>query len=277
MTELLEVFTKDRVGYLRFNRPDKLNALAPEMLEGFTAGLTAHEADPDVRVVVVCSTGRAFSTGGDMSGPGRAASAGHRSSYTDWQRQRASLERWLRIWDSPKPVVAAVQGYCLGTATVMAVMCDLTVVADDAVIGWPQLPVGGGLLSPVASWFVGPKKARELAYIAGSRFSAQEAVELGWANHVYPAGELHERAHELATRIANTPSDVLAVKKYALNRTMNLQGFRDAVLSGAEFSAVSHQAPGAEFIAARRAELGMKETIAAVQQGLLAGDYPQAE
>jgi enoyl-CoA hydratase len=276
MTELIEVFTKDYVGYLRLNRPDKLNALNQEMQDGLMAGLTAHENDPTVRVVVICANGRAFSTGGDLSGPGRAATD-HRSAYQDWQRQRASLARWLRIFDSPKPVISAVQGYCLGTATVMAVLCDLTVVADDAVIGWPQLPVGGGLLSPVASWFVGPKKARELSYTAGSRFTAAEAVDLGWANAVVPAAELGDHVHELASRIARTPSDVLTVKKYALNRTMNLQGFREAVLSGAEFSAVSHQAPGAEYIAARRVELGVKDTIAALQEGRFTADYPTGE
>jgi enoyl-CoA hydratase len=273
MSELLEVFVKEHVGYLRFNRPDKLNAMNAEMQDSFVAGLHQHEEDPDVRVVVVCSVGRAFSTGGDLSGPGRAAGT-DRSSYTDWQRQRVSLNRWLTVWDSPMPVVAAVQGHCMGIATILAVLCDVTIVAEDAKIGWPQLPVGGGQLAPIASWFIGPKKARELSYIAGSGFTGAEAVELGWANAVVPTEELLDRAHQMALRIANTPSDVLALKKYALNRTMNLQGFREAVLGAAEFSAISHQAPGADYIAARRVELGVKGTIAAMQAGSFAADYP---
>jgi enoyl-CoA hydratase len=162
----------------------------------------------------------------------------------------------------------------MGIATILAVMCDLTIVADDAKIGWPQLPVGGGQLAPIASWWIGPKKARELSYIAGSRFTGEQAVELGWANSVVPAEELLERAHEMALRIAKTPSDVLALKKYALNRTMNLQGFREAVLGAAEFSAISHQAPGADYIAARRVELGVKDTIKALQDGDFVADYP---
>jgi enoyl-CoA hydratase len=274
MTEFLEVFVKDRVGYLRFNRPDKLNAMNAEMQDGFVAGMHQHEADPDVRVVVVCSAGRAFSTGGDLGGPGRAAAAGQRSAYLDWQRQRGSINRWLTVWDSPKPVIAAVQGHCMGIATILAVLCDITILADDAKIGWPQLPVGGGQLAPIASWFLGPKKARELSFIAGSRIGAAEAVQLGWANSVVPAAELEQAAHDTARRIANTPSDVLALKKYSLNRTMNLQGFREAVLGTAEFSALSHQAPGADYIAARRVELGVKDTITAVQSGEYIDEYP---
>ncbi len=264
----LEVFTRDRVGYLRLNRPDKLNAMNPDMLDALIDGLTAFEAHPRVRVAVVCGAGRAFSSGGDMSGPSRASrSTAQRSAYRDWERSRHNMQRWLRIWDSPLPVIAAVHGYCLGTATLLAGFCDLTVVAEDAVIGWPQLPVGGGLLSPVAVWFVGPKKARELSYLAGSRFSGTEAVALGWANMAVPAGELDARVHDLAMRIARTPADVLAVKKRALNRMLDIQGFRAAVQATAEFSAISHQAPGAEHISAVRGELGMKETIAAFQRG----------
>lgn len=266
--ENLDVFTKDRVGYVRFDRQEVLNALSPAMLEGMIAALGEFESDPDVRVVVICSAGRAFSTGGDLSGPGRAATAPvDRSAYTDWQRSRASMDRWLRIWDSPMPVIAAVQGYCMGTATLLAEFCDITVVAEDAVIGWPQLPVGGGLLAPVASWFIGSKKAREMSYLAGSRFSGTEAVMLGWANMAVPADELMDRAHDLAARIARTPADVLAVKKQALNRTMELRGFRTAVQFGAEFGVISHQAPGAEALSRIRVERGVKDTIAAFRAG----------
>lgn len=272
--ENLNVFTKDRVGYVQFDRPEVLNALAPAMLDGLITALTEFEDDPNIRVMVVCGTERAFSTGGDLSGPGRQEKpAVEKSAYLDWRRSRSSMARWLRIWDSPMPVIAAVQGYCIGTATMLAEFCDLTVVAEDAVIGWPQLPVGGGMLAPVASWFIGSKKARELSYTAGSRFTGTEAVALGWANLAVPADDLMERTHAYASSIARTPSDVLALKKFAINRTLEAQGFRTAVQAGAEFGTISHSAPGAEALGRIRVERGVKETIAAFRAGEIDLEY----
>jgi enoyl-CoA hydratase len=272
--ENLNVFTKDRVGYVQFDRPETLNALSPTMLDGLMTALEEFENDPQIRVLVICAAGRAFSTGGDLSGPGRQAKpANEKSAFTDWQRTRDSLARWLRIWESPMPVVAAVQGYCMGIATMLAEFCDLTVVAEDAIIGWPQLPVGGGQLAPVASWFIGAKKARELSYTAGSRFSGTDAVALGWANLAVPADELMERTHAFASSIARTPSDVLALKKFAINRTLEVQGFRTAVQAGAEFGAISHFAPGAEALGRIRVDQGLKETIAAFRNGEIDLEY----
>ena len=72
-------------------------------------------------------------------------------------------------------MIAAVHGYCMGLATQLAVCCDLTLVAEDAVIGWPSLPLGGGLLLAGELWLIGAKKAKELSYIAGWRLSGAEA------------------------------------------------------------------------------------------------------
>ena len=77
----------------------------------------------------------------------------------------------LAVARCPKPVIAQVHGFCIGVATQMAVCCDITVVSEDAHIGWPAVPLGGGYLSPFSAWLIGPKKAKELSFIAGSRMS----------------------------------------------------------------------------------------------------------
>lgn len=267
---VIEASVQERIGFLKLNRPEKLNAFNAEMHEGLIEGIRAHEADRGVHCIVIFGEGRAFSSGGDMSGPGRAAVPdAHRYAYDDWQNTRASLLRWLIVWDCPKPIVAAVHGYCFGTSTLLAAMSDITVVAEDAKIAWPQLPVGGGMLAPVSQWLIGTKKARELSYMAGSSFSGIEAVALGWANVAVPEAEVLAKATEMARAIARTPSDVLAVKKRALNRAMDIQGFREAVQFGAEFEAVAHHTRGADFLATKRTELGLKETLAAFARGEL--------
>lgn len=260
---LVETSVNGRLGWIVLNRPEKLNALNPELFEGFTAALRELTADERVRCIVIRGEGRAFSVGFDVD---RGAQDLHgqerRKALEDWEGLRGIVDRWLEVWRCPKPVIAAVHGYCMGLATQLAVCCDLTVVADDAVIGWPSLPLGGGLLAPVSLWLIGPKKAKELSYIAGSRLTGAEAAALGWANYAVPADDVVARATELAERVAKTPPDLLKLKKYALNRIMDIQGFSEAVTFGAEWDAIAHDSQGLVEISAKVEELGVKEAIA---------------
>jgi enoyl-CoA hydratase len=259
----VETSVDGRLGWIVLNRPEKLNALNPELFDEFTAALRELVDDDRVRCILIRGEGRAFSVGFDVDRGAQDIRGRDRvKALEDWIGLRAIVDRWLEVWRAPKPVIAAVHGYCMGLATQLAVCCDLTVVADDAVIGWPSLPLGGGLLAPVSLWLIGPKKAKELSYIAGSRMSGAEAAELGWANYSVPAEDVVSRATELAERIAKTPPDLLRLKKYALNRIMDVQGFSEAVTFGAEWDAIAHDSQGLVEISAKVEELGVKEAIA---------------
>jgi enoyl-CoA hydratase len=150
----------------------------------------------------------------------------------------------------------------MGAATQLAVCCDLTVVADDAIIGWPSVPLGGGLLGPVSCWLIGPKKAKELSYIAGSRMTGAEAAALGWANHAVRGDEVEPTALRLAKRIVRTPSDLLTIKKRAINRVMDVQGFSEVFTFGAEYDAIAHDSDGYALVKEKIDELGFKGATA---------------
>lgn len=258
----VETSKDGRVGWITFNRPEKLNALSPEMFAGFREALRSMEADDAVRCVVIRGEGRAFSVGFDVDRDSDYLRESRRLALEDWDHLREIMEHWMAVWRCEKPVIAAVHGYCMGLATQLAVCCDITVVAEDAVIGWPSLPLGGGLLSPVSCWLVGPKKAKELSFIAGSRISGEEAKALGWANYAVPAEVVVERAAELATKVAKTPPDLLRLKKKALNRLMDIQGFTETIMAGAEWDAIAHDSRGMVEISEKVQELGIKGAIA---------------
>ena len=260
---LVETSVDGRLGWIVLNRPEKLNAINPELFDGFSTALAAHLADDRVRCILIRGEGRAFSVGFDVDrGADYVKERGGRvHALDDWIELRAIVDRWLDVWRAPKPVIAVVHGYCMGLATQLAVCCDLTVVAEDAVIGWPSLPLGGGLLSPVSLWLIGVKKAKELSYIAGSRLSGAEAAALGWANHAVPADEVVARATALAERVARTPPDLLRLKKHALNRVLDVQGFSETVTFGAEWDAIAHDSEGMAAISAKVRELGLKGAI----------------
>jgi enoyl-CoA hydratase len=248
------------VGHLILNRPGKLNALSAGLLARFDEVLADLAARPEVRCIIIRGAGRAFSAGYDL-GASRADPAPAPGSPGDWAAIRAGIERWLRVWQCPKPVIAAVHGYCLGGATQLAVCCDLTVTARDAVIGWPSMPLGAGLLGQTSAWLIGPKKAKELSFIAGSTMTGTEAHQLGWANYAVDAPEVLGRAGQLAALIARTPAELLALKKRAINKMMDLQGFSEAILSGAEFDALAHASPSAAAMRAKIEELGWRAAV----------------
>lgn len=259
MTDLIGIERDGRVAQLVLNRPKKLNAMNDEVLEGFSAAVTELGADQGVSVVVISGAGGNFSVGFDVDSAhtGSEAAAGL-DTYPDWESLRRNIQRWLAVWDAPKPFLTAVEGYCMGGATMLSVCADITVVSEDAVIGWPSLPLGGGLLSPTSAWLIGPKKAKELSYIAGSRLTGTEAAALGWANHAVPAGSALDRALELAGRISRMPLDLLRLKKLALNRVVEQQGFRESILQGAEWDALAHTAAGTHRMTDKISELGLK-------------------
>jgi enoyl-CoA hydratase len=139
--------------------------------------------------------------------------------------------------------------------------CDLVIVGEDANIGWPSIPLGGGLLSPVSLWHIGMRKAKELSYIAGNAMSGTEAVDLGWANKAVAGAEVGAEAARMARRVGKTPLDLLYLKKNALNRVFDRQGFTEALRAGAEWDSISHASEAIDDVKAQMRELGFKGAI----------------
>lgn len=266
--EFVSVSIEGRIARVVLNRPAKLNAFNNPMLEQFEAAFDELGRNDEVSVIILSGAGRSFSVGYDVE-PANGysdAAAGH-PPYADWESLRRNMQRWLKVWDTPKPVIAAIEGYCMGGATILAVCTDITVIGENAAVGWPAIPLGGGLLSPPSAWLIGPKKAKELSFIAGSRMIGAEAASMGWANYAVPDGTALERAEEIAQQVARMPLDLLKVKKLALNRQLDQQGFREAVLMGAEWDAIAHTSPETHVMTGKIAELGFKGAIAWFNEG----------
>jgi enoyl-CoA hydratase len=247
------------LSWIVLDRPDHANSLSAEMLDEFTEGLESlrHEGGP---VLAIRGEGRGFCSGydiGEVGAPREADPVGDRA------RLRANTERWLAIWDHPKPVIAAVHGYCLAGATQMCVYADLTIVAEDARIGEPAVPLGGGYIAPMWAPLVGPKRAKELAFLPGNSIDGRTAVEWGWANHAVPADSLLDTVRALAERIALVPSDVLALKKASVNRAMEVMGTRTAAMAGAEMDALLHLSPAVLAVRDDIRAQGLKDVIGA--------------
>ncbi|MTD53179.1 enoyl-CoA hydratase/isomerase family protein [Amycolatopsis pithecellobii] len=250
---------------IRLNRPEKLNALNGELRSALAGALRAVRADEDVRVVVLSGEGRAFCTGADVSAGSEYGAAAETRPEDERRRILASIDLFLDVWRLPVPVIAKIHGHCLGLATILANCCDIVLCADTATIGWPALPLGGGLLSPTWVWHVGMHRAKEMSYRIGSTITGAEAAAYGFANHAVSADQLDARTGSMAAEIARVSRDLLTLKKDALNQVHGRLGFEDAVRAGAAWDALAHTTRAATEVRAQRQQIGLKATIAAWQ------------
>lgn len=254
---LVERDVENKTAVVSLNRPEKLNAFNNALLDGLMSALAELADDDEISVVILRGSGKSFSAGYDVAS-GYSAS---KTAYQDWRNLQNKIDLWERIYRFPKPLITSIEGHCLGGATMLVSCSDLVIVSETANIGWPSIPLGGGLLSPVSLWHIGMRKAKELSFIAGNSMSGVEAVELGWANTAVAEGTALESAKAMAKRVAKTPLDLLYLKKQALNKVFDRQGFVDALRSGAEWDAISHTADSIDDVKALMKEKGLKGAI----------------
>jgi enoyl-CoA hydratase len=247
------------LSWIVLDRTDKANSLSTELLDEFSDALEVL-AETGGPVLAIRGEGRGFSAGYDIGQVGKVAAA---NPVADRARLQRNLDRFWAIWDHPKPVIAAVHGYCIAGATQMCVYADITIVTEDAVIGEPTIPIGGGYIAPLWAPLVGPKRAKELCFVPGNTIDGRTAVEWGWANHAVPADQLLASVRSLAERIALTPPEVLRLKKVSVNRAMEAMGVRHAAASAAELDALLHLDPAVLALRERIAAEGLKNVIAA--------------
>jgi enoyl-CoA hydratase/carnithine racemase len=231
MTASLVTYATDgKVGIVTLNRPDKLNAITPQLKALLIERFHEADRDPATSVVVVRAEGRSFSAGYDIGpNPARAARRGNALAWHDSLTDDVRLE--MTPWDMRKPVIASVQGHCLGGGCEMVMMCDVTIAADDAVFGEPEIRfsnVGPALIMP---FIVGLKRARELLYM-GDPIDAQTALAWGMVNRVVPRAELHAATMKFAGRMALMSPEALMATKLAINRGADAAGFRNAIRAG---------------------------------------------
>ncbi len=238
----------DRVATLTLNRPDKLNALVPEMKEGFEEAL-ARAAEPDVKVLFLRGAGRAFSAGGDIGWMARGLAEGRLADLEVLLDLGVFVAHGLATL--PKPVVAVVHGPAAGAGLSLALCADLRLATPEAVLGMAFVKIGvhpdwGG--SVMLSRLVNPAIAAELMF-TGVPLDATRAQALGLLNQVVPADQLEEAVHALAQRLAAGPSETFARIKATLLRNQGLDS--DSLLAllqteGAQMKATMRQADARE-------------------------------
>jgi enoyl-CoA hydratase/carnithine racemase len=183
---------------------------------------------------VLQANGRSFSAGFDLGhSPDRGKDSGAADPNTWDTMLHRSFDFGMAPWSTRKPVIASVQGHVLGGGCELTLMCDLTIAADDAKFGEPEVRFShlGPLM--VMPWFIGLKRARELL-LFGDMIDAKTALEFGMVNRIVPAADLRVETMKYAKRLSLIAPEALRWGKRVINRGAEIAGFRAAVESGVD-------------------------------------------
>jgi feruloyl-CoA hydratase/lyase len=220
----VKVRIRDGIAWAALNRPDKRNAMSPELHYDMDDVLARLEVDDDVRVVVVTGEGGNFSAGQDLKKFFREL------ERNPAERKKAAAAanrwRWDRLYNYDKPTIAMVHGYCVGGAFMQLLACDFAIAAKNATfslseVNWGILP--GALVSKVVADMVLPRHALYYACL-GDPFDGDEAARIGMINYAVPLEKLEDAVSDLAERLMKKSPAVLRATKQAIRqvRTMDV-------------------------------------------------------
>ncbi len=235
----LIVTCSEGIAELRFNRPERLNAVNEALYAALQEQLQRLERMADVRVILLTGAGRAFCVGADMKAHGEAT----RSAYQRRQYLNAEQQVCRSIHASAKPVVAAVNGYALGAGAEMAIAADFILMKASARIGLPEITIGtflGGGVTHILPRLVGLAKARELVFL-GEKIDGAEALRIGLANRCFADDRFDEEVREFCRRLALAAPHSAQLAKRQLNQAAE-QSFDHALqaeLEGMTFCATT--------------------------------------
>jgi enoyl-CoA hydratase len=274
-----------RVARITLNRPERGNGITPRMPAELAACVERANLDPAIHAIALAGNGSGFCGGydrvasaeGDMSELGGveapagspldpatiAANHAPESNWdpvTDYQFMSRNVRGFMSLFDSEKPVLCKVHGYCVAGGTDMALCSDLLIVADDAKIGYPPARVWGSPTTAMWAIRLGAMRAKRLL-LTGDSLTGAEAAAWGLATEAAPAAELDERFERLLGRVARMPVNQLVMMKLLVNQTVESQGLRQSQTLGTFFDGIARHTEEGHAFVRRAAESGFREAV----------------
>ncbi|MEZ5305837.1 MAG: enoyl-CoA hydratase-related protein [Pyrinomonadaceae bacterium] len=233
-----ELLTKTENGVLQItlNRPEKRNALNDALISGLKNAFVSARDNAEIHAVLIRGAGNDFCSGADLSALQKIA----QSSITENLEDAESLaELFLLIREFPRPVVAAVHGNALAGGCGLATACDLVLASDDALFGYPEVKIGfvPAIVMAILRRNISEKRSFELI-TKGFSFTAQEALEMGLINRVFPASEFESAALDYVSDFGKTSLSAVELSKKLLYQMDGLS-FESSMKAGSEINAIA--------------------------------------
>jgi enoyl-CoA hydratase len=284
--ETLLYETEGRVARITLNRPERGNGITARMPVELAECVERANLDPEVRAIALAGNGTGFCGGydlvasaeGEMSelGEGTAPPPGspldpaviganhapdtNWDPVTDYQFMSRNVRGFMSLFNSEKPVLCKVHGYCVAGGTDMALCSDLLVIAEDAKIGYPPARVWGSPTTAMWASRLGPMRAKRLL-LTGDSLTGAEAAEWGLATEAAPVAQLDERFERLLARVARMPINQLVMMKLLVNQSIHAQGLAQSQVLGTFFDAIARHTEEGHAFVRRATESGFREAV----------------
>ena len=242
------LYEKQRRGVLvTLNRPEAMNAISRTIIKELHEALDEVLADPEIRAVVVTGAGRAFSAGMDQ---GKTAGGRRRDLHWPYgiptgQSAAEVIDSWrsesrnfMRLWEFPKPIIGAINGWAMGAGSWFALFTHITIASENAVFAQPEVRHGSNT-SFMWTHLGGFKNALRYG-LTGDHIDAQEALRIGLVVKVVPADQLIDECFSIVERIALVPPEIVKINLQIATMGLQIMGLRDALLLDNQLSAPAH-------------------------------------
>lgn len=271
-SEAVRYEERDSIAIITLNRPEKLNTLTEAVVAGVADGIDAATASRDVRAIVLRGEGRVFTAGYDLVAEGEGgwgspydapsvpARPGAWDPVRDYQFMNHNVQRFMKIWHCPKPVIGQIHGWAVGGATDLVLCCDQLFMAEDAHIGYAPSRIYGTPTTMIWLYRLGLEHAKQFL-LSGEAIDAATALRIGLVSRVLPAAELAAAVEAHAERFQHIPANQLALNKLLINQAYENMGLRTTQLLGTLFDGITRHTEEAVRWAESFAEKGFREVI----------------
>jgi len=263
--ESIAYAVRGRVATITLDRPDRLNAIDGAMPAEIRTAVERAQADQDVHVIVVTGAGRSFCSGYDLKEYAERTDAPYSQEMPwdpmlDFEMMHRNTQDFMALWRSYKPTIAKVRGHAVAGGSDIALACDLVVMADDALIGYPPARVWGCPTTAMWVYRLGMERAKRMLF-TGDLVTGRQAAEMGLVLESVPEADLDARVETLAARMAGVPKNQLMMQKLMINHAIESMGLTQTQMLATVFDGITRHSPEGVWFKKRAEEVGFQQAV----------------
>ena len=261
-----------RIARIALNRPEVMNAIDDEMPGELAAAVARADADPGIHVMILSGNGPAFCAGYDLTFYAEANGSNNVTQDMPWDPIRdyrfmwANTQHFMALWRAVKPVICKVHGFAVAGGSDIALCADLTIMAEDAQIGYMPARVWGCPTTAMWVYRLGAERAKRMLF-TGDRITGREAADMGLVLKAVPADRLDDAVEDLAARMATVPVNQLAMQKLVINQAIEQTGLVQTQRLATIFDGITRHSPEGINFKTRSESVGWKQAVTERDQG----------
>jgi len=267
------LYEKDgRLGRITLNRPEVMNAIDDDLPGELSAAVVKADADPDVHVMVLSGTGPAFCAGYDLTYYAEQKGNNEITQQMPWDPMKDYAFMWhntqsfMSLWRAMKPVICKVHGFAVAGGSDIALCADITIMGENAKIGYMPARVGGCPTTAMWVYRLGAEKAKRMLF-TGEKITGREAEDMGLILKAVPEERLDEEVEAIANRMASVPINQMAMQKMVINQAIESSRMMSTQRLATIFDGITRHSPEGMNFKHRVETVGWKQAVVERDQG----------